>query len=126
MAISYSWQVNQLTKKTEQGTDNVIVHCRWELTGTEESTGTTGTFSGATPLEYDSSNSASFIAYEDLTESDVVSWLQSIVVGSYWDHVVERIEEQINLVDDPREDVQTDSLPWAPPASGSEASGSVE
>jgi hypothetical protein len=126
MAISYSWKINQLTKKTEQGTDNVIVHCRWELTGTEVSTGTTGTFSGATPLEYDPENSGSFIAYENLTEADVISWLQSIVVNDYWNHVTERIAEQIAQVDDPREEVQLDALPWAEPVSGSsEDSGSL-
>lgn len=126
MAISYSWKVNQLTKKTEAGTDNVIVHCRWVLTGTESSTGTTGQFNGATPLAYDPENTGSFIPYENLTEENVVSWLKTIVVGSYWDHVTEVIAEQIGKVDDPVEDVLEDSLPWAPVTDSSEVSGSGE
>jgi hypothetical protein len=131
MAVSYSWKITQLTKKTEQGTDNVVVHCRWELKGTESETGTVGTFPGATPLVYDPANSGSFVPFEDLTEADVISWLESIVVDSYWDHVTERIQEQIDLTDDPAEEVNDEALPWAPISSGSEevtpeVSGSVE
>lgn len=126
MAISYSWKVSQLTKKTQEGTDNVVIHCRWELTGTESKTGTTGKFHGATPLTYDPANSGSFIAYEDLTQEDVISWLETIVVDNYWDHVVERISEQIALVDDPEEEVTEESLPWAEPTSGSDAPEPIE
>lgn len=126
MAISYSWKVNQLTKKTEQDTENVVVHCRWELTGTDSGTGTTGQFHGATPLTYDPTNSSSFIAYNDLTQDDVISWLQTIVVDDYWNHVTERIAEQISKVDDPVEEVDETLLPWAEPVSGSsEDSGSL-
>ena len=126
MAISYSWQINQLTKRTESGTDNVVVHCRWELIGTEGTTGTVGKFNGATPLEYDSTSTSSFVPYEDLTEDDVVGWLETIVVNDYWDHVTERIQEQINQTDDPADEVSSESLPWAEPVSGSsEDSGSI-
>jgi hypothetical protein len=126
MAISYSWEVNQLTKKTQSGTDNVVVHCRWVLTGTESSTATEGKFNGATPLEYDPTSTGSFVPYEDLTKEDVVGWLQSIVVNDYWDHVTERIQDQIDAIDDPADEVQESSLPWAEPVSGSsEDSGSL-
>jgi hypothetical protein len=127
MAISYSWQITQLTKKPSlSDLDNVVVHCRWELIGTESTTGTTGQFSGATPLELDPDNTGSFVAFEDLTEEIVVGWLESIVVDDYWNHVTERIQEQIDKVDDPVEELESSSLPWAEPVSGSsEDSGSL-
>lgn len=112
MAISYSWKVTQMTKKTIGDNANVVLHVRWELKGTDSNTGTVGTFSGATPLDFDPSSNDEFVQYGDLTEEIVIGWIKNVVVGSYWDHVVERIEEQIAKVDDPEEEVKDDALPW--------------
>ena len=113
MAVSYSWKVTQMTKKTIGDNENVVLHVRWELKGTESSTGTHGTFSGATPLDFDPSSTDEFVSFGELTEELVVGWLQNIVTGSYWDHVVEKIKEQIDRIDDPIEEVSSDALPWS-------------
>lgn len=113
MAISYSWAITQLTKKTVASTENVVLHVRWELTGTESTTGTTGKFQGATPLDFDPSSTDEFVAYGDLTEELVIGWIQNVVVDSYWDHVVERIQEEIDRTDDPVEEVKDTLLPWS-------------
>jgi len=113
MAISYSWKITQMTKKTIGEIENVVLHVRWELKGTESSTGTHGTFSGATPLDFDSSSTDEFVAFGELTEEMVIGWIQNIVVGSYWDHVTERIADQIDKIDDPIEEVQEAALPWS-------------
>ena len=113
MAVSYSWKVTQMTKKTIGSNENVVLHVRWELKGTESTTGTSGTFQGATPLDFDSSSTDEFVAYGDLTEELVIGWIQNIVVDSYWDHVVERIADQIQKIDDPEEEVSSASLPWS-------------
>jgi hypothetical protein len=134
MAISYSWKVTQMTKKTVGDNENVVLHVRWDLTGTDSSTGTSGKFSGATPLDFDSSSTDEFVAYGDLTEDLVIGWIQNIVVDSYWDHVVEKINEQIDAINDPEEEVKDDALPWStgsadmsPIVTAEEAaSGSVE
>jgi len=121
MAVSYSWKITQLTKKASlSDLENVVVHCRWELKGIESTTGTSGTFSGATPLELDSSSSGSFVAFEDLTSDIVIGWLENIVVDNYWDHVTGVIADQIADVDDPVDELGEDSLPWAEPVSGSD------
>jgi hypothetical protein len=127
MAVSYSWKITQLTKKASvSDLDNVVVHCRWELKGTESTTGTAGTFSGATPLELDPENTGSFVAYEDLTSEIIIGWLENIVVDTYWDHVTGVIAEQIGNTDDPSEEIDVDSLPWAEPVSDSEAAEAAE
>ena len=113
MAISYYWKVTQMTKKTIGDNENVILHVRWELTGTESTTGTVCTFSGATPLDFDPSSTDEFVAFGELTEEIVIGWIQQVVVGSYWDHVVERITEQIEKTDDPEEEVKEELLPWS-------------
>ena len=132
MAVSYSWKITQMTKKTVADTENVVLHIRWELKGTDSTTGTVGAFSGATPLDFDPSNVDEFTAYGDLTEEIVVSWLENIVTGSYWEHVSERIAEQIAKVDDPEEEVSEFALPWSTgsvedtPSVDTESTGSGE
>ena len=113
MAVSYSWKITQITKKTVGDIENVVLHVRWELKGTESTTGTSGTFAGATPLDFDPSSNDEFVQYGELTEELVVGWLENIVVDSYWDHVVERIQKQIDDVDDPKEEVSAEALPWS-------------
>jgi hypothetical protein len=114
MAVSYSWEISQLTKKpTLSDLDNVVVHCRWELIGTESTTGTIGKFAGATPLELDPENTGSFVAFEDLTKEIVVGWLEGIVVEAYWDHVTDSIQQQIDAIDDPLEELNSGDLPWS-------------
>ena len=113
MAVSYSWKVTQMTKKTVGDIENVVLHVRWELKGTESTTDTSGTFAGATPLDFDPSSTDEFTVYGDLTEELVIGWIQNVVVDSYWDHVVEQIKKQIDAVDDPEEEIREDSLPWS-------------
>ena len=62
MAVTYSWGVTQMTKKTVGDLENVILHVRWTCTGTEGATGTEGTFVGATPLDFESGSSDEFVA----------------------------------------------------------------
>ena len=114
MAVSYSWEVTQMTKKPQvNDLSDVVVHVRWNLIGTESATGTKGSFPGATPFELDPDNTGSFVAFEDLTEDVVISWLQGVVVDDYWNHVTERIQKQIDETDDPVEELSAETLPWS-------------
>jgi hypothetical protein len=134
MAVSYSWKITQMTKKTVGDIENVILHCRWELTGTESTTGTKGQFIGATPIDFDPSSTDEFVQFGDLTEELVISWVSASVTGptGYWDHITEQIQKKIDEVDDASEEIKEDALPWstgsvemspevAAAASGSEA-----
>ena len=131
MALTYTWKIEKLTKTTQDAVEDVIIHVRWVLTGTDEN-GLQGSFSGATPLKFDSS-AEGFVPYTNLTKEDVVSWLEGIVVGSYWDHVTEQIQKQINKQTAVEEEVDEANLPWAEvvevaedPAAEPEVSGSEE
>ena len=53
-----------------------------------------------------------FIPFDQLTEADVLSWIQAVVVGDYENHVNEKIQEQIDVSLNPVVDA---TLPWAPP-----------
>ena len=108
MAITYEWDITNLRKAPAlDDLENVIVHVRWTCTGTDEN-GTTGMFSGATPLS--SPDSENFTAYADLTKEQVLEWVQAVVVGEYWNHVSGQIAKQILKKNDPWSDVET--APW--------------
>jgi hypothetical protein len=115
MALTYTWAVTSLKKTTDGSVDNFVVQSTWTCTGTDED-GDSGVFNGATPFPLDSLDPATFIPYEDLTEADVIGWIQAVVVGSYKEHVDAQINKQIALIKDPVVDVPNGELPWDAPA----------
>lgn len=110
MAITYTWKITELkTKDVSPSQPNAVVQTYWEKVGTDEN-GNTGMFAGATPFTVDpTDDSGPFIPFEQLTEADVLAWVQSVVVGDYEAHVNERIrkdmEEHMNIVAEAK-------LPW--------------
>jgi hypothetical protein len=114
MALTYTWAVTSLKKTTDGSVDNFVVQSTWTCTGTDED-GDSGTFNGATPFPLDSLDPATFIPYEDLTEADVLGWIEAVVVGSYKDHVDAQINKQIALIKDPVVDVPEGDFPWEEP-----------
>ena len=114
MALTYTWAVTSLKKTTDGSVDNFVVQSTWTCTGTDED-GDSGTFNGATPFPLDSLDPATFIPYEDLTEADVLGWIQAVVVGSYKEHVDAQINKQIALVKDPVVEVPNGDFPWDEP-----------
>ena len=116
MAVTYSWGVTQMTKKTIGDLENVILHVRWTCIGTEGATGTEGRFVGATPLDFESGSSDEFVAFGDLTEELVAGWVSASVTnpnGGYWDHISEQIKNKIDEVDDASEEIGSEDLPWS-------------
>ena len=110
MAVTYTWKIVSLkTKDASDTKPNAVVQTYWEKIGTDEN-GNTGMFAGATPFTVDPTDELGpFIPFDQLTEADVLSWVQSVVVGDYEVHVNERIqknmEENMNVV------VEA-TLPW--------------
>jgi len=122
MALTYTWAITSLKKTTDVALDidNVVVQTTWTCTGTDED-GDSGTFNGATPFNPQEVELEGFIAYEDLTEAQVLAWIQEVVVGSYKDHVDAHIMKQIQLQKTPVEEVPEGQFPWSPPVEEGEA-----
>lgn len=114
--MEYTWKITQLTKQNTNDLDNVIIGTRWEVTGTDED-GYSGTFVGATPFELNTVDPDNFTPYDSLTETQVLSWIQSKVSGSsataYWDHITERINVAIESDKVVKVAVDKDELPWS-------------
>lgn len=112
MAITYTWKINTLKVRNEGSLENVVVQTYWTKTGTDEN-GNQGTFNGATPFTKDPNDaSGPFIPFEQLTEQDVLSWIQSVVVGSYEEHVNNQIQKQIDDKINAMTEVSGNTLPW--------------
>jgi hypothetical protein len=118
MALTYTWKIRSLKKQDDPSAElnDIIVQTYWECTGTDEDDNS-GTFSGATPFEPDQVDPDDFTTYENLTETQVLGWIQDIVNNNpgYKAHIDEQIQKQIDAIVRPTIEVQSDALPWAEP-----------
>lgn len=114
MSLTYTWALKSLKKADVNDLSGVIVQTHWTCTGEED--GHEGTFHGATPFKPEEVDPDNFTAYEDLTEAQVLGWIQGVVVGAYKDHVDEQIMKQINASKTPVEEVAEGAFPWSDPA----------
>jgi len=111
MTITNTWAVVQMDAYPEEGGEtDVVFNVHWTLSGTD------GTYSGSV---YGSQNvsidpDAPFTPYADLTEAQVIGWVQAALgeeqVASYEANVAQQIADQM----DPP--VVTPPLPWVTPA----------
>lgn len=111
MALTYTWKLKSLKKTDTADFQDIIVQTYWECTGTDDD-GDSGTFHGATPFKAQDVDGDGFITYADLTEEIILGWVQSIVTGSYKDHVDQQIMKQISETKNPVVEV-TDNFPWS-------------
>lgn len=120
MALTYTWAVTSLKKTMDGDISDVVVQSTWTCTGTDED-GDSGVFNGATPFPLSSVDPDNFIPYEELTEADIIAWIQAVVVGAYKEHVDAQILKQILLKKHPVQEVPSNELPWSPPAETQDA-----
>lgn len=95
--MKYEWKITGLKRKDapNEGLNNIIVQTYWKKIGTDND-GNTGEFQGATPFDLSTVDPNNFTSYEDLTEEMVLSWIKSVVVDTYEEHVNSQIQKQIN------------------------------
>ena len=115
MALTYTWALKSLKKADVNDLSSVIVQTYWTCTGTDED-GDDGIFNGATPFKSEDVDMTNFTSYENLTETQVLSWIQASVVGPYKDHIDSQIMRQIKDKKVPVQEVADGQFPWSPPA----------
>jgi hypothetical protein len=105
----YTWKITGLKTKDINGKPSAVVQTYWTKTGTDEN-GNQGAFTGATPFTVDPTDeSGPFIPFDQLTEADIIAWIQTVVIGDYEQHVDGKIAEQIEQKISP---VTEAKLPW--------------
>lgn len=107
------WEITGLKTKNEVNGDGVVLPnavCQtyWKASYTDAD-GNEGSFSGATPFSAVNLSEEQFAEFDTLTEETVLDWVKAIVVDSYFDHVVERIQRQIDELA-----IEEATMPWAP------------
>lgn len=110
MTIEYTWKISSLKTKTEGANEGAIVQTYWQKIGTDE-LGNEGIFNGATPFTSIAVPEGEFLPFAELTEANVLSWIQEKVVGDYETHVHTQIQRQIDEKTSP---VVETAMPWAP------------
>jgi hypothetical protein len=109
--MNYTWKITNIKRKDTQDLSNIIVQTYWKKIGTDDD-GNIGEFDGATPFDLSTVDPNNFVAYDDLTEEIVLSWIQSVVVDEYERHVNEQIAKQIDAIVNPVTE-ETQNFPWS-------------
>lgn len=109
MSNSYTWLISSLDCIPDvDGLTDYVVIAHWTCTGTD------GTFSGSVyntqsftvdPAKPD------YIPFADLTEAEVISWVQDSLGSDTVDAVYRSIDQQIEAQVNPP--IVTPPLPWA-------------
>jgi hypothetical protein len=108
MPITNTWAVVQMDCYPElDGETDVVFTVHWTLTGTEA--GFTGSVYGSVGVTID--EGSTFTPYEDLTEAQVIGWVQDALgdeqVAAYEANVAQQINDQVVPP------VVTPPLPWS-------------
>ena len=116
MELTYTWKLTRLKKANDPSLelDDIIVQTYWQCIGTDAQ-GNSGVFNGATPFEPDKVDTQNFTTYENLTEAQVLGWIQDVVNSSpqYKEHIEGQIKKQIEAIVKPVVEVDENSFPWA-------------
>ena len=108
MAVTYTWNVVQMDCYPElDGETDVVFTVHWTLAG--EEAGFSGGVYGSVGVTLDAG--ATFTPYADLTEAQVIGWVQDALgedqVTAYEDNVAQQINDQVVPP------VVTPPLPWS-------------
>ena len=117
MAMTYTWKITGLQKRDQVNSEGAtlagaVVQTYWEMEGTDEQ-GEKAKFSGATPFSAADVAAGSFVAFEELTEANVLAWVQNVVENdpTYAAHIEGRIRNDIDKAS--ISDIAQTSLPWS-------------
>jgi len=75
MAINYTWDVSTVDVKEIDGNADTVFNVHWRLTGTDDANDESATVYGTIGL--DTEDLSDFIAFADLTVSDVQGWVEA-------------------------------------------------
>jgi hypothetical protein len=117
MGYTTHWELKGLRKQNYGELSDVIIGTNWKVTITDED-GIEGSFSGATPFRPVDVNIDNFTSYNELTETQVLSWVKHHVSGSnastnYWEHILGRAQKEIDAKKYSIEVVGETELPWS-------------
>lgn len=115
MTLTYKWIINSLEKRDNPalGLNGVVIRVFSELEGSDED-GNVGKFNIGTEFSPYEVDLDSFTLFEDLTEAQVIGWVQALVDADleFKAHIENYIQNQIDQIKLPSEEVSKDNFPW--------------
>jgi hypothetical protein len=108
MTITTAWNITQMDAYPEvDGYADVVITAHWRLTATD------GTYTASMPgaVSFALDPSESFTPYADLTEAQVVGWVQGVYGSAYVMSLEASVREDVYLLANPP--IVTPPLPWS-------------
>lgn len=99
MSTTYQWEIANIETKTEGSNVDSIVVAHWVKIAIADD-GARARFCGATPLT--SVNTSNFTPYADLTEAQVIGWVQASLHEEEERHVNEQLEAALEAERNPQ------------------------
>ena len=99
MAVRYTWNTNRLTAyKVYEDFSDTVYKVQWTLEGSETVAGReyNAQAVGEVELSLESLNPSSYVAKNDITEENAVSWVQSALGDSYIANTKKNIKAEID------------------------------
>lgn len=110
--LTFTWKVISIKVKDEVNADGVVLpravcQVSWQKTGTD-SAGNSGMFNGVSSLTASEVSEGDFVAFENLDEPTVISWVQADLTDVSDCRANEVIQRQID-----QSSVSDAAMPWA-------------
>jgi hypothetical protein len=118
MAITYTWKIDMMHTQSKLGVQNAVTEIHWSKTGTDE-TGATGRYPGCTKFNLEEiaalNISGNFTPLENLTEAQVITWVQSTITSDDMSFIDSQIQSSIDQQKSPKiaTSIDSNSFPWA-------------
>ena len=107
MAITYTWTVDRMSVLQTPNPDYVVI-AEWTCAGTD---GTNSAEIGG-DSRFSSEQVGTFIPYADLTEADVLGWIDDVLGVNGISSAEGCVEGQINSIVSPPVSPTAEPLPW--------------
>ena len=109
---TYTWAVTALYTETIAGEQNYVVIANYSVVGVD------GTYEASLSniARFSTESVSPFIPYEDLTEADVIGWIQADLGTDGVDNLYACIQGQIDSQINPPVVPVNTPLPWVTPA----------
>lgn len=106
---TYTWAVTALYTETIAGEQNYVVIANYSVVGVD------GTYEASISniARFSTESVSPFIPYEDLTEADVIGWIQADLGTDGVDNLYACIQGQIDSQANPPVVPMNTPLPWA-------------
>ena len=108
MSTTYTWTINQMYT-LQQPDPNYVVNVLWTLTGVDGTA--TGEINGN--CIFDSDQESEFIPYDQLTEEQVIGWVQASLGEIGIANMKATVDGQIGSIINPPVSPRMTPLPWS-------------